>query len=57
VRAVRGVMRDYGDVAGSWGTLVQLVAPSFWVLTVAAFAAVPVLAVIAAVAVLVDNAM
>jgi hypothetical protein len=53
VRAVRGVVRDYGDVTGSWATVAQLVVPSFWLLTVAAFAAVPVLAVVAGVATLV----
>jgi hypothetical protein len=51
---VGGVLRDYGDVAGSWGTVAQLVAPSFWLLTLAAFVAVPVLAVVAAVAALVN---
>jgi hypothetical protein len=55
VRAVRGIVRDYGDVAGSWGTVAQLVVPSFWLLTVAAFAAVPVLVVAAAVAALVGG--
>lgn len=53
VRAVRGIIRDYGDVAGTWGTVAQVVVPSFWLLTVAAFAAVPVLVVVAAVAALV----
>jgi hypothetical protein len=53
VRSVRGLVRDYGDVAGSWGTVAQLVVPSFWLLTVAAFAAVPVLALAAALATLV----
>ena len=52
VRSVRGVMRDYGDVVGSWATVAQLVAPSFWLLTVAALAAVPLLVVVAAVAAL-----
>ena len=55
VRSVRGVLRDYGDVVGSWGTVVQLVAPSFWFLTLAALAAVPVVAVLAAVAALVGS--
>ena len=54
VRSVRAVVRDYGDVAGSWGTVAQLVVPSFWLLTLAALAAVPVVAVLAAVAALVD---
>lgn len=52
VRSVRAVVRDYGDVAGSWGTVAQLVVPSFWLLTLAALAAVPVVAVLAAVAAL-----
>jgi hypothetical protein len=56
VRSVRGVLGDYGDVVGSWGTVAQLVAPSFWMLTLAAFAAVPVVALLAAVAALVDAA-
>ncbi len=47
-RSLRGVLRDYGDVVGSWGTVAQLVAPSFWLLTVAALAAVPVVALLAA---------
>lgn len=49
-RTVRGVVRDYGDVVGSWGTVAQLLAPTFWLLTVAALVAVPVLVVLAAVA-------
>ena len=52
LRSVRGVVRDYGDVVGSWATVAQLVAPSFWLLTVAALAAVPLLVVVAAVAAL-----
>ena len=54
VRAVRGVARDYGDVVGSWGTVAQLLVPSFWLLTAAAFLAVPVVVVAAVVAGLVD---
>lgn len=54
VRSVRGVVRDYGDVAGSWGTIAQLVVPWFWLLTVAAFVAVPVVVVLAALAALVQ---
>lgn len=50
VRSVRGVLSDYGDVVGSWGTVAQLLVPSFWLLTLAALIAVPVLAVVAAVA-------
>ena len=53
VRSVRRIVRDYGDVAGSWGTVAQLAVPSFWLLTVAAFAAVGVLALVAALAALV----
>lgn len=52
VRSVRAVVRDYGDVTGSWGTVAQLMVPSFWLLTLAALAAVPVVAVLAAVAAL-----
>lgn len=55
VRSVRSVVRDYGDVAGSWGTVAQLVAPSFWLLTVAALGAVPVVVLLAAVAALVNG--
>ena len=52
VRLVRGVLRDYGDVVGSWGTVAQLMAPSFWALTLLALAAVPVLVLVAALVVL-----
>ncbi|MGI8810864.1 MAG: hypothetical protein ACR2KK_24095 [Acidimicrobiales bacterium] len=55
VRSVRGVLRDYGDVVGSWGTVAQLVVPSFWLLTVAALVTVPVLVVVAALAALVAS--
>ncbi len=51
VRTVRGVVRDYGDVMGSWGTVAQLLVPWFWFLTLAALAALPLVAVLAAVAV------
>ena len=54
MRSVRGVLNDYGDVVGSWGTVAQLVVPSFWLLTAAALVAVPILVVLAAVAGLVD---
>lgn len=54
VRSIRGVLSDYGDVAGSWGTVAQLVVPTFWALTLAALAAVPVLAVAGAIAALVS---
>lgn len=50
VRAVRSFLGDYGDVAGSWGTVAQMMAPTFWLLTLVAIAAVPVVAVLAAVA-------
>ncbi len=48
VRSVRDVVRDYGDVVGSWGMVAQLLAPSFWLLTLAALAAVPVVVLLAA---------
>jgi hypothetical protein len=50
LKAVREAVGDYGDVVGSWGTVAQLVAPTFWLLTVAALAAVPVLVLAAGVA-------
>ncbi|MDQ3896353.1 MAG: hypothetical protein M3326_03710, partial [Actinomycetota bacterium] len=56
VRSVRAVVRDYGDVVASWGMVAQLLAPSFWLLTLAALAAVPVLMVVAAVVALVHLA-
>lgn len=46
------ILQDYGDVAGSWGAVAQLVAPPFWLLTVLALLAVPLLVVLALVAVL-----
>jgi len=49
IRSVREVVRDYGDVVGSWGAVAQLLAPSFWVLTGAALLAVPIVALLAAV--------
>lgn len=49
VRSLWGVLRDYGDVVGAWGTVAQLVAPPFWLLTVVALAAVPLMVVLAAV--------
>ena len=54
MRSVRSVVSDYGDVAGSWGTVAQLLVPSFWLLTAAALVAVPILVVVAAVAGLVE---
>jgi hypothetical protein len=50
LKAVREVVGDYGDVVGSWATIAQLVAPTFWLLTVVALAAVPILVVAGAVA-------
>lgn len=50
IRSIRGIVADYGDVAGSWGTVAQLVVPGFWFLTIAALAAVPMLVLAAAVA-------
>ncbi len=55
MRSVRGVLRDYGDVVGSWGTVAQLLVPSFWLVTAVALAAVPVLVVLAAVAGLLES--
>ena len=49
VRSIRDIVSDYGDVAGSWGTVAQLVVPTFWVITVVALVAVPVLVVAAAI--------
>ena len=53
VRTIWGVVRDYGDVAGSWGAVAQILAPPFWVLTVVALLAVPLVVVLALVAALV----
>jgi hypothetical protein len=50
VRSIRDLVSDYGDVAGSWGTVAQLVVPMFWALTLGALAAVPVLVTAAAIA-------
>jgi len=55
VGAVRGILRDYSDVFGSWATVAQLLVPSFWLLTVAALVAVPVIVVLAAVGGLVGS--
>lgn len=52
VRSIWGVVRDYGDVAGSWGAVAQVLAPPFWLLTVAALLAVPLVSVLAVVAAL-----
>jgi hypothetical protein len=51
------VVQEYGDVAGSWGTVAQLVVPTFWFLTLAALAAVPVLVVAAVIAGVVTGAL
>lgn len=47
VRSIWGVVRDYGDVAGSWGAVAQVLAPPFWLLTVLALLAVPPVVVLA----------
>jgi len=53
-RSVWSGVRDYADVVGAWGTVAQMVVPWFWFVTVVAFAAVPVVVVVAGVALLVD---
>ncbi|HUR22813.1 MAG TPA: hypothetical protein VMZ73_02970 [Acidimicrobiales bacterium] len=52
LRSIWGILRDYGDVAGSWGAVAQLLAPPFWLLTVVALLAIPLVVVLALVAVL-----
>jgi hypothetical protein len=52
-RSIHGLVSDYGDVMGSWGTVAQLVVPTFWFLTLAALSAVPVVVALAAIASLV----
>lgn len=52
LRSTWGVVRDYGDVAGSWGAVAQVLAPPFWVLTALALLAVPLVVVLALVAAL-----
>ena len=52
LRSIWGILRDYGDVAGSWGAVAQILAPPFWLLTVVALLAVPLVVVLALVAVL-----
>jgi len=49
-RSIWGIVRDYGDVVGSWGTVAQLIAPPFWFLTAVSLVAVPILVVVAAAA-------
>ncbi len=53
-RSVWDAVRDYADVVGAWGTVAQMVVPWFWFVTAVAFAAVPVVVVVAGVALLVD---
>lgn len=48
VRSIQDLLRDYGDVMGSWGAVAQLLAPTFWLLTAVAPMVVPVLVVLAA---------
>ncbi|MDQ6797924.1 MAG: hypothetical protein M3256_11420 [Actinomycetota bacterium] len=48
--SLRGMVRDYGDVVGSWATVSQLVTPGFWALTALALVAVPILVIVAAIA-------
>ena len=49
-RSLYGIARDYGDVVGSWGTVAQLLVPWFWMATIVALAAVPLLVLAAVVA-------
>jgi hypothetical protein len=53
VRSIWGIVRDYGDLAGSWGAVAQILAPPFWLLTVVALLAVPLVTALALVAALV----
>jgi hypothetical protein len=55
-RSTWRILQDYGDVAGSWGTVAQLLAPPFWLLTMLALLLVPLLAVGAVVAALLEAA-
>jgi len=50
LRSLRSAFRDYGDVAGSWARLGQLLTPTFWLLTAFALLAVPVLVAASAIA-------
>jgi hypothetical protein len=52
LRTTWGAVRDYGDVAGSWGAVAQVLAPPFWLLTAVALLAVPLMVVLALVAAL-----
>lgn len=52
VRSIWGVVRDYGAVAGTWGAVAQVLAPPFWLVTVVALLAVPLVVVLALVAAL-----
>lgn len=49
-RSLHAAFGDYGDVAGSWARLAQLLTPTFWVLTGLALLAVPLLVIAAAIA-------
>jgi len=49
-RSLHAAFRDYGDVAGSWARLAQLLTPTFWFLTGLALLAVPLLVIAAAIA-------
>ncbi|MGI9022944.1 MAG: hypothetical protein ACR2HV_06900 [Acidimicrobiales bacterium] len=50
LRSLRRAVGDYGDVVGSWATVAQLVAPTFWALTALALLAVPVVVALAVLA-------
>jgi len=50
VSSLRSMVRDYGDIVGSWATVAQVVTPTFWALTALALLAVPVLLGVGAVA-------
>jgi hypothetical protein len=52
VRSIWGIVRDYGDVAASWGAVAQILAPPFWLLTVVALLGVPLVTALALVAAL-----
>jgi hypothetical protein len=53
LRSIWGVVRDYGDVAGSWGAVAQVLAPPFWLVSLLALLVVPVVVALALVAALV----
>jgi hypothetical protein len=54
VRSMWGVLRDYGDLAGSWGAVAQILAPPFWLLTAVAVLAIPLVVVLALIAALLN---